>query len=697
MILKELRLDHFGKFTKKEVSLKPGFNVVYGKNEAGKSTMHSFIRGMLFGIERQRGRATKDDFYTKYIPWKSNGLYDGTLDLVSGNKEYRIYRNFLKQNREIKIIDLATGKEVPLIHKDIADLVPGLTECLYRNTVSIEQLHTGTDEELKKEVRNYIANLSVSKTNEVDVNSALIYLNGKKKEIQNQLSHLDIEKLSKQLDEKQAQLNEADQLNEEMLRLELEEKKLREEKAIFLSKEETVLGLNGDKNFAYMKPKIEEYIRLQRCCEEKKREYYELTSQMNNYLRVENCHKTIYQDVEEVQCLHEQTHKMQVQIGEIRRKEEHLITKSHLKKRVFYTMPVVLLLLILSVIFYPVLGVSVCVAALIFLVSIFLVKQARLQKIIQEYENQEVMLDRQCIEAEAKKREIYLRNNVTGDAELRYKLQMLKDNQEELEQFSQHRKEVEKEQIQIYTRMEHLEKDIRSFVGAYFKEYTINEDLIADLEYEVNLQKEKIANDLELITNQYNETLVKLERVKWKLSNFAEFEDEFQKGQKLFEEVSANRVKLEKDLEAVLLAIDSINALSIDIHDSFGDQINGRLSYIIEKVTNGRYKDVKMDENLNIKVLRDYDYIPFEKLSAGAIAEIYLALRITVADILNGTKTLPLILDDAFVLYDDERLEATLRELSNIVNRQIIIFTCHEREINILSRCELDYHCVRLT
>ena len=64
---------------------------------------------------------------------------------------------------------------------------------------------------------------------------------------------------------------------------------------------------------------------------------------------------------------------------------------------------------------------------------------------------------------------------------------------------------------------------------------------------------------------------------------------------------------------------------------------------------------------------------------------------------LNGTKNLPLILDEAFVLYDDSRLEATLRELSNIADRQIIIFTCHKRELEILDRCEIDYHSVTLS
>ncbi len=56
MLFTKLRLDYFGKFSGKEIELQPGINLIYGENEAGKSTVHTFIKGMLFGIERLRGK-----------------------------------------------------------------------------------------------------------------------------------------------------------------------------------------------------------------------------------------------------------------------------------------------------------------------------------------------------------------------------------------------------------------------------------------------------------------------------------------------------------------------------------------------------------------------------------------------------------------------------------------------------------------
>ena len=52
MKIKELRLKNFGKFTNKEIHFSDGMNVIYGENESGKSTLYTFIRAMLFGLER---------------------------------------------------------------------------------------------------------------------------------------------------------------------------------------------------------------------------------------------------------------------------------------------------------------------------------------------------------------------------------------------------------------------------------------------------------------------------------------------------------------------------------------------------------------------------------------------------------------------------------------------------------------------
>ena len=696
MILKNLRLSHFGKFHDKEVAIKPGLNIIYGKNEAGKSTIHSFIRGMLFGIDRQRGRASKDDVYTRYLPWVFNGQYDGCMDIIAGNKEYRLIRNFVKTNREFRIIDLSTGKDVDLVYKDIQDIIPGLTESLFRNTVSIEQLRTGTDDELVMQVKNYMANLSVSKTNEVDVPNALSHLSAKKKELQSKLNLIDTEDLSRQLEKRLDDLNEVDELNERLVQLETLEKELREQKEAFLSDDEKVWNLNAEKTFHTMLSKFREYMELKQECENLQQKYDQLTKYINELFRVENSHKSIHIDVEEVNDLNEKIRNLQSKLSQIRMKEEEVTVRNKLGKKIFYFVPLFIISAVCTAAVDVTIGVSMGILVLIGLLLLIFYRQLRTQKKLSILEKMESDVGRKCIEYEAKKREIYLRNGVTGESEFKYKMSMLKENQEESQQYKQQRNEIERQHIRTQSQVESLEKDISQFAKHYFSTFEINDDLLHDIEYEVNLRKLSVEKDYESLSKEYNNTVVQLERVKWEASKYVDLEEEIQHQQNLYDEAIENKEKLEKELKAVILAIEAIETLSIDIHDSFGDQINERLSCIVEKVTNGRYKEVKMDENLNIKVASGYDYIPFEKLSAGAIAEIYLALRITIADILNGTKNLPLILDDAFVLYDDERLKTTLRELGNIADRQILIFTCHEREQKLLDQLQIEYNYIDL-
>ena len=75
MKLLDLHIDGFGKFHDRTVAFEDGLNIVYGKNEAGKSTLHTFIRCMLFGLERGRGRASKNDCYSRNTPWENQSVY----------------------------------------------------------------------------------------------------------------------------------------------------------------------------------------------------------------------------------------------------------------------------------------------------------------------------------------------------------------------------------------------------------------------------------------------------------------------------------------------------------------------------------------------------------------------------------------------------------------------------------------------
>ena len=132
MRILDLHIDGFGKFHDLSVSFDKDLNVVYGRNEAGKSTLHTFIRCMLFGLERGRGRAARTDLYSKYEPWENSGTYEGQLRLESDDGTiYRIERSFQKNKKEFTVINETTGREEPDGRAVLQEILGGMSEtCL---------------------------------------------------------------------------------------------------------------------------------------------------------------------------------------------------------------------------------------------------------------------------------------------------------------------------------------------------------------------------------------------------------------------------------------------------------------------------------------------------------------------------------------------------------------------------------------
>lgn len=136
------------------------------------------------------------------------------------------------------------------------------------------------------------------------------------------------------------------------------------------------------------------------------------------------------------------------------------------------------------------------------------------------------------------------------------------------------------------------------------------------------------------------------------------------------EKMQANDI----ESEALALAIRTIRDLSEDIYDSYGSVLNAPVSDIVNRITGGRYPEIKVDDQLKILVKQGASFISMDYLSVGTVCQIYFALRLSVADILIK-ENLPIVIDDIFANYDEQRLKETLSCLSGYLNHQIIIFT----------------------
>ena len=152
MRILELEIIKYGKFNHETVTFHDGMNLIYGENEMGKTTLHSFIRGMFFGIEKQRGRAARKDEYSIREPWFHAGQFAGIMRFESGGKIFRLERNFYRKEKSVSLVCETNGEVLSVEKGDLQVLMEGMNEDAFRNTVFFNQQSAATDEGLAREL-----------------------------------------------------------------------------------------------------------------------------------------------------------------------------------------------------------------------------------------------------------------------------------------------------------------------------------------------------------------------------------------------------------------------------------------------------------------------------------------------------------------------------------------------------------------
>ena len=122
-----------------------------------------------------------------------------------------------------------------------------------------------------------------------------------------------------------------------------------------------------------------------------------------------------------------------------------------------------------------------------------------------------------------------------------------------------------------------------------------------------------------------------------------------------------------------------------------------QLSKNISKITKEKYCKLYFNDEQGLIVeLENGNYVPAERLSTGTIDQLYLSLRLAMLDQVSNEKV-PIILDEAFAYYDDNRLKNILNYLATeFEDRQIIILTCTNREKGMLEELNIPFNNVVL-
>ncbi len=136
--------------------------------------------------------------------------------------------------------------------------------------------------------------------------------------------------------------------------------------------------------------------------------------------------------------------------------------------------------------------------------------------------------------------------------------------------------------------------------------------------------------------------------------------------------------------DALTLALDTLGDADAELQQRLSPVLAQRAAAYFSELTGGRYDELTLARDLTARARltgedmgRDLGY-----LSAGTKDQLYLALRLAVCDLaLPGDDPCPLVLDDALVFFDGERLGTALKLLKRLAkDRQILLFSCQDRE-----------------
>ena len=611
MRLLELHIDGFGKFHDRTISFNDGINIIYGKNEAGKSTLHTFIRGMLFGIERGRGRAAKNDLYTKYEPWENSGTYEGWLRLEKDGTIYRIERRFRKENKSLKIINETKGLEEEATPAFVSSLLDGLTETMYNNTISIGQLKSATEDGMVTELKNYIANMNTTGNISLNITKATAFLRNQKRSLEAGL----IPEASREFTSLLAEIRNVE--------AEIAGPEYENQLAAYQNMRTQVKGLID--NTQTQKKDLDE--------------------------KLANGKKVLsdngFTDRASVNAMSSDAERLYSEYntlnGECNKKSRKVLSGLTAVLGVAGLGAAATLGYFNLTAYLPVCGAAATAAVIFFIISLFILQKDK------EYHR---LFDNTSSELGA------LLARHLGDSA--------------------------------------VSEDAMNAFRARMGEFSKLCDMVAQSEAEIRKFLEDLSN---LQTKQAgcSEMIEKQQRTQWELEKKLEHLSNCKNKAKALKRTLAENDRIHDEIVAIDLAQETMADLSSSIRDSFGLYLNKEASQYITGITGGIYDSMSIDENLNVFLNTKTKLVPLENVSSGTMDQVYLALRLAAAKLLQGSGSgFPLIFDDSFTQYDDERLKTALEWLASAYGGQIIIFTCHRREAQMLRARQAEFHLIEM-
>ena len=604
MEIRKLKINGFGKLKDKDIELKEGINIIYGKNEAGKSTLLKFITGMFYGVSKNKNGGNIPEI-DKVEPW-DNEEFSGKINYVLDNKnEYEVYREFKKKNPKIFNSNLEDISKDFNIDKTKGNQFfydqTGLDESTFITSVITKQGEVKLDDKSQNNIIQKISN--ILGTGE-DTNS---------------YSKI-ISKLKKKLND------EVGTSNTKEKPINTVEKRINE------------LSIEKEKLEAYQSEQfeIEEEIRKIKLDIVDNKERLETLKTANIKL------ETIKSEEGKINVLKKLNEDTKLEIEQLKNESKEKINSLKTNKITLRDKIIISILIIISAIMFIFLR-NKYIAILPTLISILYITFIAIK------------INRNKSELKEEKRKY---KDKINNANSKAKAQI--------------------EEIKT------IENDYNQKLNEIYKQYNIKEN--ENVIQEINSLQSKINEK----TLKLHTTEIDYNNINPKLEKLINIEEEL-------ESLLNDRKDLKQKSYEIKKAIETLEMAYNKMKEEITPKFTEKLSDTIKNVSNNKYNKVKINISGEI-IVEDSNgnYINAENLSLGTIDQLYLALRLASIEEITE-ETMPIILDEAFAYYDNERLKNILEYMSKeYKNRQIIIFTCTNREKSILNSLEINYNLVTL-
>lgn len=691
MKIENIKINAYGNLENKEINLKDKINIIHGANESGKSTLLNFIVSSFYGISKNKDGKELSD-YDKYKPW-NNEEFSGRIKYkLNNNEEYEVFRDFKKKNPKIyneKLEDISNQFEVDKKdgNKFFAEQT-GIDKQMYTSTVVSMQEEVRLDDKNQNILIQKIANLAGTGDDNISFKKVIAKLQEKiRDEIGTNKTTLkpiniiekEVEEINKKIEEIKPQQNKKYNIDNEKEEIskELEETQL--EKTILLEIKENI-----DKETELFKEKeIKQNNKKENILKIEELEKGEKTLQQNNN-----------EISEEINNIKEKIKSCQERKEELNANTEDTNKKRHKSNNFIYiivtvimlAMSVIMAVMVKNYILTSIFGILTIAGTVIFLTKTSKEREKNNKKNInlnkqkeEEVRNIDEKIDRLTKEIDAKENiEKELSNKI---AMIKGQTILLEKNNEQtnskINEISEDIKKLEEERDnQILEKFSN--KINNSKIRKLLESKNLKEDLV-NIEEKINNCKIKIKG-LEIEEN----TILP------QLDNLVNLEERLEADKEEYK-------NLKRKEEVITKAIENLEEAYEEMKTTITPKFTTNLSSSIKTISNNKYNKVTInDENGMVVENSRGEYIEAGKLSTGTIDQLYLSLRLSMIDELSK-ESLPIILDETFAYFDNNRLENVIKYLNDeLNNHQAIIFTCSNREKDILEKLNIKYNLVEL-